>query len=71
MPKPPNSQWNTWRPSPVPTWMRGPNEPTEYDLAVQQLGANSTELAAWVRQWRWTKYVPEDVLMKMGLLERV
>ena len=48
-------------------WLRNPNEPTEYDLALAKFGPGSPELDAWVRQWCWTRYVPEDVLKKMGL----
>ena len=50
--------------------MRGPNEPTEYDLALAKFGPGSPELDAWIRKWYWTKYVPENVLIKMGLAER-
>ena len=50
--------------------MRGPNEPTEYDLALAKFGPGSPELDAWIRKWYWTKYVPENVLIKMGLDER-
>ena len=49
-------------------YTRGPDEPTEYDLAAKALGPD--ELTAWIRKWYWTKYVPEDVLIKMGLAER-
>jgi hypothetical protein len=68
MPKPPNSSWNLFTPVIIPSWMRGPDEPTEYDLAAKALGPD--ELTAWIRKWYWTKYVPEDVLIKMGLAER-
>ena len=50
-------------------WMHGPDEPTEYDLALAKFGPGSSELKAWVRQWCWTRYVPEDVLKKMGLYD--
>ena len=60
-------RWNPTLDLP-PAYMRGPNEPTEYDLAAKALGPD--ELTAWIRKWYWTKYVPEDVLIKMGLAER-
>ena len=49
------------------TAMRGPDDPTEYDLAVKRLGPTGPAIEAWVRQWCWTRYVPEDVLKAMGL----
>ena len=47
--------------------LRGPNEPTEYDLAAKQFGLDSPELKSWVRRNYLSKYVPEDVLLAMGL----
>jgi hypothetical protein len=49
------------------TPLRGPDEPTAYDLARASLGR--AELDAWIRQWWLHRYVPEEVLGKMGLLE--
>ena len=57
---------NDWLKNPE-GWMRKPGEPTEYDLALAKFGPGSSALDAWVRQWCWTRYVPEDVLKKMGL----
>jgi hypothetical protein len=67
MPKPPNSQWNKWAPGSAQAWMRGPNEPTAYELAVKQFGFDSLKLKAWVRRWYLSKYVPEDILADMRL----
>ena len=50
-------------------WLRNPNEPTEYYLALTKFGPGSPELDTWVRRWCWTRYVPEDVLKTMGLAE--
>ena len=49
----------------VPTHERGPNDPTEYELASQSLCPR--DLEAWVFKWWRTKYVPEDVLTRLGL----
>lgn len=66
MPKP-KKGWSNPMSTLPQAQMRGPDEPTEYDLALAQLGASSPELDDWVRKWYLSKYVPEDVLVKMGL----
>ena len=50
------------------TQMRGPDEPTEYEVAVKTLSPD--ELADWVRKWYLSNYVPEAVLLDMGLEHR-
>ena len=60
----------------MPAELRGPDEPTEFDLEAARLGltgasearlvANS-DLLVWVRRWYRTKYVPENLLEKWGL----
>ena len=45
---------------------RGPNEPTEFDVVAAR--GSKAEVAAWVRQWYRTKYVPEDMLKELGLV---
>ena len=57
---------NDWLKNPE-GWMRKPGEPTAYELAVKQYGPASPELKAWARQHYLSKYVPEDVLLAMGL----
>jgi hypothetical protein len=60
----------------MPAEMRGPNEPTEFDLEVARLGltcaseeclAANTELFTWARRWYRMKYIPERLLEKWGL----
>jgi hypothetical protein len=69
MSKPPNSSWNLFVRTPVPAWMRGPEEPTAYESATKVL--EQKDLETWVRQNYRVYYVPEDVLARMGLTERV
>jgi hypothetical protein len=45
--------------------MRGPDDPTEYDLAAATLPP--ADLDAWVRKWWRSRYVPEKVLARLGL----
>ena len=56
--------------------MRGPAEPTEFDLEMARLGLTgateerlvaSAALRAWVQRWYRMKYVPEKLLEKWGL----
>lgn len=48
--------------------MRGPQEPTEFEVEVKRLGlsvedrVSSIELRSWATRWYRTKYVPEDLL---------
>ena len=51
-----------------PLSMRGPNDPTEYEVAVKSLAPEA--LRRWVRSNYRTKYVPEDVLKTEGLEDR-
>jgi hypothetical protein len=48
--------------------MRGPNDPTEYEVAIKSLAPEA--LRKWVRSNYRTKYVPEDVLKTEGLEDR-
>ena len=48
--------------------MRGPDDPTEYEVAAKTL--SQVELVAWVRRWYLSRYVPEEVLADLGLEDR-
>ena len=45
--------------------LRGPDEPTEYELAAARL--DDAALRAWVERNYRSKYVPEEVLRTYGL----
>ena len=47
---------------------RGPNDLTEYEVAVKSLVPKA--LRKWVRNHYRTKYVPEEVLKAEGLEDR-
>lgn len=44
---------------------RGPNDPTDYEVAVKTLDAAALE--AWILRWYRSRYVPEAELDRRGL----